>query len=250
MPGSSRRWRLVAVVALLMLLAASVSVHRRRTVAAVASSGRPLHPTYIAYGYEGSRFNPAHAASYRAGPLRVARSNADGRIIIPAALHVHRPFPIESHPRLRVEIVYVPGLHNASARVDKDGRAVVEDLTGDPERWQLSLWNVASMVSRLTSRTSEQPALRELDPGDAALIRELIGHFRQEYDGFLARYRDTPRRKPEMPNHVRMSSLREQQSWQETIDDHLAREPVYGMLVTRVFGGQVKVFSEWERELR
>ena len=151
---------------------------------------------------------------------------------------------------MRVEFVYVPALHNASARVGPERRAVVEDFTQDPERWQWSLWNIASMISRLTSRTSEQPPLSELGPTDASLLRELIGHFRQEYDGFLARYRDAPRQKPEMPDHVRYSSAEEQQRWREMIERDYALEPSWGMVVTRVFGGQLKVFSERDRALQ
>jgi hypothetical protein len=245
-----RRLRIAAIVIGLLVILGSLSVHGSRRFLIVDDAGAPLDTAYVVYSYSGSRPNPVHPVSYRAGPIALARSDPSGRVVIPPTFHVHKPFPIETHPSLRVEFVYVPRLHNATARMSQEDRAVVADLTNQPELWQGSLWNIASMISQLTTRTSEEPPLRDLEPAMAALIRELIGHFRREYEEFLARYRDTLRPKPEMPGHVRLSSPEEQRRWQEFNDAYLAREPRWGMLVTRVFGDQVKLFNQRELELR
>ena len=249
-PRTVKRLKIAGIVLVLLAALASISFNVPRKFAIVDTAGAPLHPAYIVYTYRGSRPNPVHPVTYQARPFVVARSDASGRVAIPSAFHVHKPFPLETPPSLQVEFIYVPGLHNATARMSDDDRAVIADLTHQPDLWQASLWNIASLLSRLTSRTSDQPPLSDLDTAQAALIRELIGHFHQEYDGFLSRYRDTLRPKPEMPAHVRLSSAEEQRRWQEFNDDYYAREPRWGMLVTRVFEGQVKLFDQRALELR
>jgi hypothetical protein len=58
-----------------------------------------------------------HPVSYRATETTIVRGDANGRLTVPAAFHVHMPFPIQTHPSLRIEMVYVPQLHNAGGQV-------------------------------------------------------------------------------------------------------------------------------------
>jgi hypothetical protein len=239
--------RLTAIL-LVLLAAASVSFRWRRTLQVTDAAGSPVSPSYVAYEYRGRRLNPVHSATYRAGELALVRGDSSGRVVIPAAFHLHRPFPIESHPRVFVEMVYVPRLHNALERFGEDGRAAIADLSSDPARWEGTLRNLSSLIGQLVVRHDRQP-LRDTDPATAALARELIGHFRNEYDSLLAKYENAARVKPEMPEHVRWSSPDEQRRWSEAVDSHIAREPRWGMLIRRLFGDQLTLFSRWEREL-
>jgi hypothetical protein len=244
-----RRLRFTAILVIALLAVASVSVKLPRTLEVADPSGPPMHPAYVVYSYFGSSLNPVDSVTYRAGRLALARSDPSGRIVIPAALHLHKPFPLETHPSLVVEFVYAPRLHNATGRMDDD-RAVVTDLTGQAELWHDSLTRLASMISRLTTRTGGEPSLRDLEPAQSALIRELIAHFREEFDAFMGRYRDTPRPRPVMPEHVKPMNAEEQARWREFIDASLAREPLWGMFVTRLFDRQLKHFATLEQELR
>jgi hypothetical protein len=161
-------------------------------------------------------------------------------------------------------MVYVPRMPNAWGQfnegapsrpgifvLDASGKqATVTDLSGEPELWEGSLRNLSSIINQLASRTADRTPLRRSDPVSAALTLELIRHFREEYDSFLARYRDALRPKPEMPAHVRASSPEEQLRWAAFIDDTLAREPRWGMLITRLFHDELKLFTQYESELR
>jgi hypothetical protein len=243
-----KRWRFAAALAVLLILA-SVSVRLPRTLHVTDTAHAPTTPSYVVYTYWGARLNPVHSATYRAGGLVLARGDSSGRIVIPLAVHLHRPFPIETHPKLMVEVLYVPAMHNAAERFNEDDRAVVADLSADPEQWEGTLRNLASIIPRIASQPDVR-TLRTRDPAAAALIRELMAHFRHEYELFLERYESVERVRPEMPFSVRSSSAEEQRQWIEFIDAQIAREPHWGILIRRLFGDDVKRFGEWETELR
>ena len=259
-----RRLRLAALILLVLLAVASISFNTRTTFQLMDVAGAPLDPSYVAYSRTGHRLNPVHPVTYTARELALARSDGSGQVVIPAALLLHRPFPLETHPSLWTEMVYVPKLHNAWGQFNEGSpsrpgmfvidatrrQATVSDLSGEPQHWKGSLRNLSSVINRLASRTPDRAPLRQTDPASAALTLELIGHFRQEYESFLARYRDVPRPRPEMPEHVRGSSKEEQQRWTEHIDADLAREPRWGMVITRLFSDELELFSEYEAALR
>jgi hypothetical protein len=246
-----------------LLAAASVSVAPGRTFQLVDVGGAGLDPSYIAYSYVGHRLNFVHPVSYRASRLALARSDAAGSVSVPPAVHPHLPFPLQTHPALRVEMVYAPRMHNAWGQLSEGSpsvpgifeidagrrRAVVADLSGRPEEWEGSLRNLSSMIHQLMSARPGEPPLREADPASAALVRELLGHFREEYRAFLERYDEVARPWPEMPVWARSSSAEEQRSWRTTIEKHLALEPRWGILIRRLFGTESKVFAQWESEL-
>jgi hypothetical protein len=260
-----RRLRLAGLILLVLLAVASISFNIRTTFHLMDVGGAPLEPSYVAYSRTGHRLNPVHPVSYQARGLALARGDAAGNIVIPAALLVHLPFPLETHPSVWTEMVYVPKMHNAWGSFNKMAmsrpgifvidvenrrRATVADLSGEPQHWEGSLRNLSSVISRLASRTPDRAPLRQTDPASAVLTLELIGHFRQEYESFLARYRDVPRPRPEMPEYVRGSTKEEQQGWTEHIDADLAREPRWGMVITRLFSGELELFREYEAALR
>jgi hypothetical protein len=194
------RW---AVLVLAVLAAAgTVSFHPARHFEFVTSGGAAADPVYVAYWYRGSRPNFVHPVSYDARPLALVKGRQAGRVAFERAFIVHRPFPIETHPSLWTQMVYAPALHNAWGQLNEGSpsyqgvfeidwsrrRAIVGDLSDRPDRWEGTMRNLASVLSRLIYPREGETPLRERDPSTAALTVELIGHFRQEYDAFLARY--------------------------------------------------------------
>jgi hypothetical protein len=257
------RLRLAGLILLAALLLASVWITPRRTIELADERGAALDPSYVAYEYLGYRPNFVHPVTYRARPLALARSNATGRIVIPAAVHVHVPFPVKTHPSLRIVAVYVPRLHNAWGQLN-DGapsragiftiaepgrRAIASDLADTPELWEGTLRNLASLIQQLVSRDPREPELPQRDPATAMYTRELIAHFRDEYEAMLARYRDVERPRPPMPEHVQSATDDEQQRWTAMIDADLAREPRWGLLLERLFEGELRTFERYDGEL-
>jgi hypothetical protein len=253
------RLRWVVLVLAVLVAGGSVSFQPAQTFEFVTSTGTPAGPVYVAYSYLGSRPNFVHPVTYEARPLALRRGDEAGRVAFERSVIMHRPFPLETHPALWTDMVYAPSLHNAWGQlnpgspsytgvfeIDSAGRrATVGDLSDRPDRWEGTMRNLASVISRLIATPEGEAPLRERDPASAALTRELIGHFRQEYDAFLARYSGVDRPRPEMPDFVRMSGGEEQRRWIATIDADLAREPRWGMVVTRLFRIQLRQFEEW-----
>jgi hypothetical protein len=257
------RLRVAAVVIALLLVAGSVSYSCGRTYTFVDEANAPIDPIYVAYYHSGSRPNPVHPVSYRASPLRVIRSDAPGQLVIPGKLHVHLPFPIETHPSVDVELVYAPRVHNAWERLHVDAfpmpllfgldrnrrKATVPDLSAKPDSWHGTLGNLSSVINRLVApRVDGSHQLVSTDRTTVALTRELIGHFRSELAAFLTTFAETPRQKPEMPPYARWSRPEEQQRWAESVEADLAREPTWGALIRRLYTDELRYFAEWEAQ--
>ena len=125
----------------------------------------------------------------------------------------------------------------------------MSNLEDRPELWEGALSNLASLIQRLIAVRPGQRPLRETDPATAVLTGELIGHFREEDNAFLARYGHVDRRPPEMPPYVRSSSREEQRRWAER---RCRRPPprasVGGALITRLFSDRLQSFSQWAAE--
>ena len=258
-----RRRQLVAVVIALLLVAGSVSYSCGRTYTFVDEANAPVDPIYVAYYHSGSRPNPVHPVSYRATTLRVIRSNAPGQLVIPGKLHVHLPFPIETHPSIDVELVYAPRLHNAWSRLHVDAfpmpmlfgldqnrrKATVVDASTKPDAWHGTLGMLSSVIGRLVAPAVDRQ-LVSTDSTTVALTRELIGHFRSELAAFMTRFGNTPRQKPEMPAWARWSGPEEQKRWAESVDADLAREPTWGALIRRLYTDELRYFATREAEAR
>jgi hypothetical protein len=260
-----RRLRLAAVVIALLLVAGSVSYSCARTYTFVDEANTPVDPIYVVFYHSGSRPNPVHPISYRASTLRVIRSDAPGELVIPGKLHVHLPFPIETHPSVDVELVYAPSLHNAWGRLHVDAfplptlfgldrnrrKATVTDRSTTPDAWHGTLSNLSSVINRLVAPAVDgHQQLVSTDSTTVALTRELIEHFRSELAAFLTRFENTPRQKPEMPPYARWSGPEEQKRWAEWVEADLAREPTWGALVRRLHTDELRYFSDWGARAR
>lgn len=257
------RLRWVALLFAGLLAAASVSFNRPRTFTLLDPQGGPVDEVYVAYSYVGRRLNFVHPVTYQAKSLALVRESGAGLVTLPAAFHIHLPFPAQTYPSLSVEMVYVPSLHNAWGRfgdgspsrpalfeLDEDGmRAIVFDLRDRPEPWEGTLRTLSSLIGRLVHRPDREGPLRETDPDTAARTRELIVHFRGEYEAFLARYAGDERPRPEMPDHVRWSSAEDQRRWIDAIDANLAREPRWGMFIERLFARELEALEKLDGTL-
>ena len=256
-----RRVRLALLLLVLLFVVASVSIHPRRTLRIVDPQGQPLD-AYIAYRYQGSTLNPVHPVTYDASAFALARSGDDGRVTFPWAVHLHLPFPIQTHPSRWVEMVYVPRLHNAHGRFGPEAiaergvfefdpaerRVVVMDVSERPEMWEGTLMNVSSMIQRVVPKPFRPDRrLRDRDAVTADLALELIGHFRQEYEAFLASHGDVVRPTPPRPAMWNEEEIRR---WEAMVAANLAAEPTWGAQARRLFGTYSSYFREYEEALR
>jgi hypothetical protein len=256
-----RRIRLVLLVFVLLLAAASVSIHAGGTLRIVDAQGQPIR-AYVAYRYQGSTLNPVHPVTYNASAMALVQADADGRVTFPLAVHVHLPFPLQTHPSRWVEMVYAPSLHNALARFgstaisergvfefDRDARRVVmTDASEQPAIWEGTLSTLSSMIQQVVPKPFRPDArLRDRDPTTAGLALELIGQFRQEYDAYLARHGDAVR---PMPPRPQMWNDEDKRRWGEMVAADLAAEPTRGIQARRLYGYYSTYFREYEAELR
>lgn len=246
-----RRRRLIALVLLALLVAASVSYTSGYTLDMVDRDGRP-QTGYALYNHQGYWLNLAHPVSYNATRLTVVRGDDNGRLTIPAAFHVHWPFPLQTHPKLWIEMIYVPRMHNAWARIVQRSpastvgiwqmatrnRAIVFDVSDRPERWQETLSNLSFFMDA---------AVRDVDHSKAGPLLELVGHFRDEYHAFLVRHNDSPRPLPPMPP---LFTDEEKRAWKAMVDTDLSQRPTWGMEVRRLYEGEVSNLAEIEASLK
>jgi hypothetical protein len=247
--------RVIAAALIGLLVAASVSSTRGYTLEIVDADGRPA-VAYALFNHQGHWLNPAHPVSYDATPRTIIRSDAGGHLRVPSALHLHYPFPVQTHPTLWIEMVYVPRLHNAEGRFSKNyaasmagvwemdaasRRAVVFDLSDRPERWQATLSHLAFFIRPLVFPPGQ------LDAPTARMLIELIGHFRGEYEAFLARHGDALRPRPPMPV---MFSEDEKRRWAEMVDADLAARPTWGLEIRRLYEGEVASLTQAAADLK
>jgi hypothetical protein len=237
----------------------SVSVDRGRTLRVEDIDGAPIEDVLVVYHHEGYRLNPAHSTTYEASRRSIVQSRSGGQVEVPLSLHVHWPFPIETHPGLRVDLVYSPAFHNGLATigdraVGREGAFDVAgdlasvrlaDLTESPALWEGTLRNLSSIITRLIGERSSNPPRRQTRPETTALIRVLVGHFAQEYEAFLDRYRDVIRPKPQMPAGL---TEEERRRWNEMVNRDLAREPRWGDVAQRLFAREVELFARVESD--
>ena len=254
---TARGFRTIAVGTGLVALA-SVSVNTGRTLRVVDMTGAPVRTVLVIYHHEGGRPNPVHPVTYQASGRSVVQSDSDGRVRIPMSVHVHWPFPIETHPRVIVDLVYAPPLHNGLATIygspiSQPGSFVVEhdlatvrlsNCSANPALWEGTLRNVSSMIARLLyeRRYGQQPRQRPRAE-TAPLTRRLIEHFTSDYAAFLEQYGGVARPTPEMPVVVRLGTDAEKQAWREMIARDLAREPLWGDVARRLFAPEVERFA-------
>ena len=258
----NRRRYLAVLLGLALLALSSVSINRGRMLRVADITGVPVDAVFVIYHHEGYRLNPAHSTTYEASPRSIAQSRSAGLVEIPRSVHLHWPFPFETHPELRVDLVYAPALHNGLATIgdraitrpgafyvaDDLASVRLADLSESPVLWEGTLRNLSSILGRLIGERSSSPPWRRARPEMAALTRVLAAHFAKEYRAFLERYREVTRPRPPMPPGLQFSTEEERRAWKEMVDRDLAREPRWGDLAQRLFAREVEHFAsvEWD----
>jgi hypothetical protein len=117
------------------------------------------------------------------------------------------------------------------------------DLSGDPERWQATISNLSFFLGPLL-----YPLSPDRDPLAAAMLAELSGHYRAEYEAFLARYDDAPRPQPKMP--ATFINEEERKRWIEMVETDLGQRPTWGMEIRRRYERQIAALDEIEAVLK
>jgi len=240
------RQSVAAALALALLALSSASIHCGRTLRIANVDGAPVEGVFVIYHYEDQRLSLAHGTSYEAGGRSIVQGDSSGHVEISRSLHVHWPFPIETNPELRVDLVYAPALHNGWATIGD--RAIVQpgafqvagdlsnvqlaDLSDKPDLWEGTLMNLSSIIDRLIG-----------DPQIAALTRVLAGHFREEYSAFLNKYGTVVRSRPPVPGGLTEGEVRD---WIEMTDRELAREPFWGDVARRLFAREADRYARLE----
>ena len=245
----SRWWSRAVILAIVILAIASVSISCGRTLAISTMQGEPVQGAFVAYHHEGTTWALVESLTYQASRIRVLKTDASGRAVIPGAVHVHWPI-VQSHPQIAVNLIYAPSLHNGLASVNRrvavsrpqefevsdDLRTVrLEDVSGDPSLWQGTLLNLSSLLGRFTSqemRGEETPSL----------TNELIEQFQNEYRAILDRYGDVLRSRPNMPEAVRWSTEQEKVAWQAMVEKDLAERPRWGDELKRRFSTEIDIY--------
>ena len=251
----------LVVLLLAVLVTATVSWTPGATLRLVDEAGAPASGAYVRFHYKGYLINPVHPVGYIARGSVVVRAGEDGIVRIPGRLHVRSPLPPSTPPKLFVDNVYVPRLHNAFGPVadgtisrpgvfavdERREHLTVADVSEDPDRWAFSLselfWSIRETVPRNPLGTSA-------DPGDTATLahaREMIGHLRAEYAAFLARHGQTVRARPSEPVG---GSARDLDAWRARTDEMLAREPRWGPYFERMWRSNLAEMDAFDASLR
>ncbi len=230
----------VAVCAAAAFVWASISRVPTLELRLESFSGEPQPWAYIAYRYQGSRFNFVDSLSYwRRG--EVTRSDAEGHFVIPGFFEWHPPLDSGLDPY--VEWIYVPGRHHVlgfgrirehsegvegRTRIDIDaGVLQIADFGDDPVRWSQSIDSLESEIRRLDRAEGADTHASE------AVRDELRTHLRAEFTAFMARHADTPRESTES-NFTRSLSPEERGERERNFAESLRREPHWGDLMTRI----------------
>jgi hypothetical protein len=245
---------IVAVLAVAGLAVGTISWTSGESILLSDERGEPVPEAFVRFHYEGSLINPVHPVTYVARGSIIIRAGPDGRAAIPFRVHVRRPLPLSTPPSAFIDCVYVPGLHNAFGPVpdwamSRDGvftvdderqRITVLDVSRDPERWDSSLRELYRCIQNTIATVG---SMAPADPDDVQTnthARELIEHLRREYAAFLAAYGHTARTRPEPPP---FQSGKERRLWQEQVDAHIAREPLWGPYFERMWRGEIKALD-------
>jgi hypothetical protein len=245
----NHKWSRALMLVFAVMLIASISVNCGRTLSVSDVNGAPLPGAYVVYHLEGTTYAAVEALTYQATPIEVLRTDGSGRVVIPWSVHAHWPL-IQGGPGIAVDLIYAPALHNGLAwivrgvavsrphefDVSEDLTAVrLDDVSADPARWQGTLMNLSSVLSRLTS----QEMRGERAP---ALLDDLIEAFGNEYRALIARHGETLRPLPEMPEAVRSATDQEKTAWQAMVARDLAERPRWGDEFKRRFATEIDTY--------
>ena len=249
------------VVALLAVVGmATVSWTSGTAVRFTDTAGAPAAEAYVRYHYDGHLINPVHPVTYIARGSVILRADALGTATIPGRMHVRRVLPLSMPPRLFIDHVYLPRLHNAFGPIadgttsrpgvfgidERRQHVTVFDVSEDPERWASSLHYLFDCIRGTLSRDGSRTAASPGDTRTAAHARELVGHLRREYAAFLSRYGQTARARPPAPEG---GSERDRQLWEQQTDAQLAREPLWGPYLARMWRGHLTELAALEASI-
>lgn len=256
----ARVWMVVVFLAVVAM--ATVSWTSGTTVLFTDEAGRPASGAYVQYHYYGYRINPVHPVTYTARGSVIIRADAHGQVRIPGQIHLRSPLPLAMPPRLFIiDHVYLPRLHSAFDPIAEgttsrpgvftidQGRehVTVFDVSQDPDRWASSLDYLFDCIRETLSRDGSRTPAASGDTRTAVHARELIDHFGMEYAAFLAQYGQTARGRPRAPQG---GSERDLQSWEEQTNAQLAREPLWGPFVERIWRNNLAVLAALKASLR
>ena len=248
-----------AAVLAALLVMATISWTPASGIVLTDEQGMPASDAYVRYHYETDILNFVDSLSRVTRGSAIVRADADGGVTIPFSLHFRNPLRFSLPPSLYLDCVIVPRLHNSFGPVGKYTTSrpdvftinggwqhlTVFDLTDDPERWVASLRELHGCIGDTISRVSSRAA----DPDDEvtlAYVRELIGHLRRDYAGFLELHGQTPLARPTPPaSH----SEQERKAWEEQVDAQLARERLWGQYVG-MWRRELETLDQWEASLK
>lgn len=242
---------MLAGLALALLAGASVSWTLPKTLVIQDERGTPAAGAYVRYHYRGSFPNFVHPVSYVASGSVIARADDSGRVTIPFRVHVRSPLPVSMPPAAFIDHVYAPSAHNAFGPITRlskgrpgvfsidweAGRLLVGDVSADAERWELSLRELYELVRALAEG---ETAADDEDRASLEHGRELVGRLRREFAELLSTHGGSPRRRPAAP--VGQSDA-ERLPWAVEVDAHLAREPLWGPYLQRMWRDELKELS-------
>jgi hypothetical protein len=237
----------LSVVVAIVMVTATASWTPRATLRFSDARQSPASRAYIGYHYAGSLISPVHSVTYESDPLVIVRAGADGQVTVPGRFHLRPVFPLSTPPGLVVDYVYVPQQHNAFGPVgefteSRDGvfavnadrtAVTVFDVSADPERWETAL----RVLLQFAREALESPA--GLTSG-----RELAAHVKREYAALQERHGHSRRLPPAVPAWL---SPAERARWQASVDAHLAREPLWGPYLERMWRDHLDALARLER---
>jgi len=238
----------LAGLAAVLLAFATISWTLPTTITMTDKRGAPAADAYVRYHYKGYLVNFVHPVSYVARGSAIVRADADGRVKIPFRMHIRAPFPLSAPPAHFIDDVYVPRLHNAFGPIaplttsrpgvflieGETGRVTILDVSDDPEHWDRSLRNLYDCIRRTLDGPRATGAEHETT---VTYARELIAHLRREYQALLAAHGQRPRTRPPPPA---WHSDAERQAWSEQVDAQLAREPLWGPYLERMWRAELQ----------
>ena len=237
---------------LLALAASSMSWTLPTTITVVDEDGAPASDAYVRYHYDGNVLNFVHPITYTGRGSVITRADAHGRLHIPFQIHFRWPLPLSTPPELRIDHIVVPRLHNTFGLLPKGAtsdvvriegppdRITVLDVSGEPELWARSLRNLQYCIRS----TLKGPIV---DPEQTtAHLRELIAHLRRDYQALLDAHGQRRRSRPEPPQG---QSEAERQEWAKRVDAQIAREPLWGPYLERMWRGELEALDQLGRTL-
>lgn len=239
------RMTAIVLTALVVICAvASVGVVSPRTVRVVGADGGPVD-AWAAYYYQGNRFSFVDAVDYSL-PGGIARTDTDGNLRLPSAVYLR--FPLDGRLQHRIELLYAPALHATAryplaadplprifARSDDGGTVRLADQTGDPEMFERSLGSLFSLVRYDLMGGSGRKFVASAETVEA-LALQVVG----EYRALIELHAGTPRTVPTMGmDHLRYQPDAEREAILARIHEGIAREPLWGPYVERVWGRRI-----------